>query len=197
VTEPLDLAAFERALYEWLTKSIDSADPIVPRAIFAKQNIHQPDYPYAAISYGTFRKEGGSDDVIVSEDLTQPAGEEIETRHARPHLVNVSIGFYVDADTLAAKGPNFSAMAYAMSASASLGLAAVLQHFRDASIAVVRELSVVDVSGVVGGNWLGRASLDVQLRVTAQIAKRTGYIDKVQLVSEDYDVDVVLDSTEE
>lgn len=200
--QPLDWEAIEAAVYDWLTSDVayieGDLDSIVEAAIWEDQNIPQPRYPYASMKITAVAKEGGVDEERPDTDDTRAVGEEIRIQSTSPILLSMSISFHTDPDPrTGATRAGSTALALAMTAQASLGESPVLEHFSRANLALVKELGVRDTSLVVNGEWLSRATLDLQLRATTSMSRYTGYIDKVGIVSEDFGVDLVLDSTEE
>ena len=195
VDEPVDWEAIETALHEWLVVERE----IVPEFIFEQQGGTQPDYPYASAQIIAQEKIGGVPEKRITEvpEEEDPAlGEELKIAVTSQLEFTLQFSFHVDREAGGWK-PTTSAMTLAIKAQASLGLPSVLEILRAANVAVVRELGVRNTSVVVNGEWLSRATLDVRFRTATELSERAGYIEKVGLVSEDFGVDITLDSTEE
>jgi hypothetical protein len=187
--QPIDWATIEGALYDWLVSAV------VENAIWEDQNVPQPDYPYASMKViaGPV-KEAGKDELRSSTLTGQPAGEEVELLSTSPVVMTLSISFHAD-PAAGALEPATRARSLAMKAQASLGKLSVIRMLDDAGLAIVREEGVTDTSLVINGEWLSRATLDVRFRTATQMTERTGYMDKVQLESPDFDVDTTVDGS--
>jgi hypothetical protein len=203
MSEPVDWAALELALVEWLTGSVvildGEASAIVDNVVWEDQNIPQPAYPYASLKVTSLLKEGGGDELRNDTDDARDEGVEVRLLNTSPILLNLSIQFHLDPSPRSgATRAGETAMAFALTAQSSLGQPSVLQHLSEANLALVKELGVRDLSLVINGEWLSKAVLDLQLRTTATMTQYTGYIDKVGLVNEYLPGgELVLDSTEE
>ena len=194
-TEPIDWETVEAAVYQWLTE----ISSIVDNVIWEDQNVPQPNYPYASVKFTAQAKEGGRDEIRTDTDLiTRAAGEEIRMINTGPVGLTLPVSFHHDPNTLTNASPvGETAMALAMKAQSSLGMQTVLDHFGRANVAIVRERGIQDTSVFVNGEWLSRATLDVAVRTHTTMTEYTGYINKVELSSVAFGVDLLLDSTEE
>lgn len=192
--QPIDWSTIEDAIYDWLAGGVEGFDAIVPDAIWEDQNVAQPDYPYATLKVTAHRKEGGRDEVRTTTLTGQPAGQEIEILVTGPVQMTVAVTFNADAAAGGAASAT-RARSLAAKAQASLGLPAVVDHFRGAGLSIVAEEGVTDTSLVINGEWLARATLDVRLRTATQMTQRAGYMDKVQLESDDLGVDTTVDGS--
>lgn len=190
--EPMNWETIEGSIYDWIVE----LSKIVPRMIWEKQDVPQPEYPYASAIVTSVVKEGGRDELRTDTDLDRDTGEEIRTINTGPVQLALSISFYVDADHVANTGPNGTAAAMASKARSSLGMLSVIEHLREANIAIVRELAITDTSMVVNGEWLERATFDVLLRTTASMTEYAGYVNKVQVVNDDLGIDETFDADE-
>ena len=191
--QPIDWEKIENAVYDWLTGGIDGFNSIVPEAIWENQDIPQPAYPYASMKIIAHSKEGGRDEIRTSTDLAQPLGQEIEMLATDQNQITLAISFHTD---ISSDGmtPASRARALAGKARSSLGLPGVLAFLREAGLAVVAEEGITDTSLVVNSDWLSRATFDVRLRVASQMTERVGYIGKVELDSEDLEVNEIIES---
>ncbi len=191
--QPIDMATFEDAIYDWLVTVLELVEP--GRVIIEDQNVPQPAYPYVSWKVIADEKEGGKDETRVSYDASRD-GEEIELLTTGPVRLTVTLSFHVD-EKNGANNPGANAYWMAARARSSLGMQRVIDNFNRAAsssqrarnIAIVRELGVQNTSVVVNGEWLSRATLDVHFRVATEMTERLGYIETVEMSSEQLGID--------
>lgn len=192
--EPLSWGAVEEALKVWLVDTLGLVDDFQ----IEEQDLQQPPFPYASAKLVAIAKEGGIDEKRADFDDAREAGSEMRLLSTGPVILTYSVSFHnLVEDQAQALSADETGMARALRAQASLGMLSVLQHFGEYNLAIVKELGVKDTSIVENSNWRSRGTLDIQLRATTQMTEYAGYIDKVELASDDLGIDTVLDSTEE
>lgn len=181
MTEPVDWAVIDDALFDWIIGALGLEND---QCLWAKQNAPQPRYPYVTLDHPGFADEPGTlDETRTSTDLGQPAGEEIELLTTGPREFTLTVTAHVDDRTGGAHDANANAEALLSKAHSSLGKQSVLDALAAAGIALIERMAVLDTSVVVNGEWVSQASMDVRLRVTSNVTERTGYIDKVAVSS--------------
>lgn len=190
--QPIDWTTVEGSLFDWITDKLGLTDD---RVIWQDQNVPQPAYPYISLKRSGWLKEGGVDETRTSTDLTQDPGKEIELLTTGPREFTLNIQAHLD-EAAGSIDPGCDAVFLLSKLQASLGQLSVTEAlFRDANIAVIEELTIEDISLVINGLYLNRASMDVRFRTTSQITERTGFMDKVELKSTDLGIDTTVDAS--
>lgn len=108
-------------------------------------------------------------------------GHEMGMQTTGPRKLTYQITFHVDEDTLRAKGPNSAAMALAETMVSSLSKQTTIDQLFAAGIAIVREQGTRKMDAVVDGQWVSRATTDVQFRVQTSTTEDTGYIAETEV----------------
>jgi len=187
--QPFDWETIDNGLYDWLVDLLDVS------VIWANQNVPQPDYPYLSLTRESVVILGGVPEKRYTTDLSQPAGQEIEIESTSMTEFTLSIQAHVDAGA-GANDPMCNAIALLNKVRASLGMLSHQRNFQDnLGLAIVQEMAVQDISVVVNDEWISRALFDVRLRTRSVMTERTGYTDKVNLVSSQLGVDLLVDAS--
>jgi len=182
----IDWAAIECALFDWVNLSFDGSTNDVSldtgQIVWKDQNIPQPVYPYIALKKNSVIRVGGKDEIRTSTDLTKPQGQEIALTTNGVREFTLGIEAFVD-EQAGANKPNCDAMYMLSILQGSLSQQTTQETFCLAGLSVIEELAVVDLSEVVNGRFISRASMDVRFRTTFSCIERTGYIDTVRIKS--------------
>lgn len=190
--QPIDWTTIEAALHGWVIATLGLGDESV---IWSDQNIAQPAYPYISMKRGNIVEGGGlTDELRTFTDLTQALGEEIEMLTVGPREFTLNIQAHVD-ECNGANDPNLNSVKLLSKLQASLAQLSVCSLLSTAGMAVIERLGVQDISLVLNGQFINRASFDVRIRTTSVMTERTGFIDKVQLKSDDLGIDTIVDAS--
>lgn len=177
--QPVDWAAIDDVLYDWIDGELGSVQDIRR----ANQNLPPPEYPYITTLRSSVVRIGGRADKRQNFDDSRPVGEEIELSTSNPTNFTLSLQAFVDADH-GANDPGCDAMFLLGRLQASLSQQSTVDVFDAASISVVEELAVTDLSEVVNGEWISRALFDIRLRTVSEMTEKTTYITKVQIIGD-------------
>ena len=196
---PVDWGAVDDACYDWLNDLLSMDD----RIIWNNQKVAQPAYPYLSLLRNSEVDEGGADEkrnrtldadgnVLSPGDAAAPfENEEIAYQ---PVKWTLSIQAHADPDG-GGNDPNADPMKLLSKAKRSLGLTSINAAFHAVGFSLVQPLDVLDVSVNINGQWIRRASLDVFFRTASVMSEKVGFIDKAQIVSTQFNVDVTVDAS--
>lgn len=168
------------ALIDWIATALDIDREQI---LWKNQNLPQPAYPFVTLHRDTILTEGFQDEVRNSTDLTQPIGKEVilETYGVRTFTLNVDIRLDEEAGSA---DPEKDAVFLLDKLQSSLRFPEALDVLCLAGVAIVENLPIVDLSAVVNSEILGRAAMDLRVRVTSVATENTGFIDTVNVKSE-------------
>jgi len=175
----LGWAEVECAIVEWAQGKLEFEEN---QFIWRNQNLPQPDYPYVELHRDSLISIG-VDETRETTDLSQPPGQEIALTTFGVREFTLTVNCYVD-EANGSNDPDCDAMALMSMLQTSLAQISVMEAFCLAGLSIVEELAVVDLSQVVNGVFVSRASMDVRFRTTLCLVERTGYINTVQVNSE-------------
>ena len=82
----IDLSPVETAIYNWLVPAY------VPAVIFANQRVPKPSYPYASILQTASAREGGRDQISLSQDLRRAKSVRFTPAVAADATYTVTLG---------------------------------------------------------------------------------------------------------
>ena len=126
--------------------------------------------------------------IVVTSNLAWAnldAGHDVSMVTTGPRKLTYQITFHTDETSLRAGGFDSSAQALAESCVSSLSKQSVIDALYAAGLAIVRDQGIKSLDLVVNGEWLSRASVDVQFRAAAQMTEDTGYINSVEVMLND------------
>lgn len=196
--QPVDWDTIDNAIYDWLVDLLE-----VP-VINEQQAIPQPQYPYASWLRASEVDEGGvdekrqrtldADDKVVGEDPT--AGDPVinEEANYQPIQFTVTVQVHVDF-THGGSDSGRDAFWMCSKIRRSLGMTTVVDRFRVAGLSIIRPEALQDLSAEENGGWVSRAAVDVLFRTAAMMTERIGFYDKVQLKSDEFGIDVIVDAS--
>jgi hypothetical protein len=186
VADPINMEDFENAVHRWFS------DATGLETIWRRQSVYQPEYPFGSllVSNGPAPAAPGWEE-RYSTDLDRPAGKEIEIEVVMPCQITVSCQTYVGKPD--ASNPSENAINYMNKAQSALMLPSVLAALRAENISVVRPGPVQNIGLLVEDAFESRANMDVVFGASLSLAELTGYIAKVQLESESFDMDFVVE----
>lgn len=177
-TTPIDFAALESALYGWFYDCVDIA------TVWANQDAPQPDYPFAHLILSPITDVGPRELRYADTSGTPAAGEEIEFNVVQQHEVTLSCTVHVVPEKVGSQplplNPATYAKAKASAARASLNLPSVKETLCSAGLTVRRIEPLIDISAVIGPDYVDRATFDVVLGLSSCITERTTYIETVE-----------------
>lgn len=184
----IDLEAFQDAVQKWMTDALSI--PVVWR----DQSAPQPELPFASLliingpeTYAPQLEER------VRYNSGAPEGTEIEQTVTGPCRLVVSCQVYVGVPD--SRSPNLNATSLLASAKASLSLPSVLAEFSAANIAFATATPILNLDAIASDAFESRANMDVTFLATLELVEETGYIDKVELKSDELGVDVIIDAS--
>ena len=153
-----------RLIFKLITDWLE-ASTLLPRAhiIKSRQNANHPLYPSATINLLSGPTMIGMDDAQV--DTTEGGvGTEtgVRTTYQGPRLFTISILIEVGPDNDDNSNPDCDANALMTAALANLRSITIRDLFNSFGLAVVRANPVIDVSEVLNGEFVSRASMDVE-----------------------------------
>ncbi len=189
--QPIDWVTTDGTLQNWI---VDKLDFDVTRVIWADQNLAQPPYPYISMRRGPIVEGGGFDETRTSTDLTQSSGEEIEILTTSPREFTLNLQAHVD-EANGANDANCNAVKFLTKLQSSLDQISVHSALEQAGLAVIERLGVNDISLVLNGQFINRASFDIRFRTTSVMTERTGFIEKVEVKSPAFGVDETFDAS--
>jgi len=182
----IDWESIDSALFDWVQTSFDGIGEEVSlnngQIIWANQNIPQPAYPYITLRRDSLIRLGGRDEIRQSVDMSQPQGQEVALETVGVREFTLTLNAFVDEQT-GANNPNCDAIYLLSVLQSSLSQQSIIEAFCLSGIAVVEELAVTDLSEVVNGLFISRASMGVRFRTTFTCIERTGFIDTVEIQS--------------
>ncbi len=176
----VDWKSIECALIEWVFAKIPNLEE--EQVIWDDQNISQPAYPFISLKRDTVIRIGARDEQRTETDLSQPQGQEIALISTGTREFTLTVNARVD-ELNGANDPNCDAMALVTLLQISLSQQSIQEAFCLAGLVVVEELAVIDLSQVVNGGFISRASMDVRFRTTFTCTEQTGFIDAVGIKS--------------
>jgi len=141
---------------------------------WANQKVPRPSRPYAELKRISVSDEGTFDELRLSFDGAQPAGQEIGVTTYGPRRVLVSCQVFSDVVTGAG-----TASEYVELARSALSLPSVLSALRAGGLSLVNRGGTRDLSALVETASESRAQLDVTFSVADCATDRTGYFDTV------------------
>ena len=203
ILQPVDWRTVDDAVVLWI---LDALEDLVQEksVIWDNQKITQPPYPYisllrnAEVDTGSLDEKRqrtlDADDKVVGEDPTAGAPVTNEEMTYQPVQWTLTIQAHADPDG-GGNDPGCNPMFLIGRLKRSLDQTKHTDRFREAGVSIVDKLDVTDTSVVEGGVWISRATMDVILRTASVITERTGFIDKVELKSTQFDVDTVVDAS--
>jgi hypothetical protein len=188
--QPIDWEEIRKAIEEWLSKLVFANQPT--DVIWEDQGTPRPALPYLSLKRTAGPSRLGSvDETREGQDLTQPLGKEIEIQKLGPRAFTLTI----QAHTAQPLSMDLDAFAILSKIEASLDQDETLEIFDDAGLSKVGVEGIVDLSQVENSDWISRAALDIRFNTMSVITKRTGYIDKVQVSSDDPEVEFEVDAS--
>ena len=195
--QPVDWAAIDCALYDWLNDLLELED----RIVWENLDEVQPDYPYLSLLRDPAVNVGGIPEqryrnLDANGNPTEVSANVDELEELAYEVLNftLTISCHVGKDA-GRNDPTCNAMALLGKAKASLGLQSTIDRLCAAGISIVRSEGVVDSSLVVNSNFISRATLDVIFQTASVITDRVDYFDKAQLVSGGFGVDTIVDAS--
>jgi len=184
----LDWRTVEDAIFNWFA-SATGID-----VIWANQDVPQPPWPFGTLNIiAGPTKIGGEDSVIVTTDMNQPAGEEVQLDNRGPrHFVVSCQVIQGPPDT---HNPDIHARRLASAAHAALSLESVHQAFTAVGLAMVEVDNITSIDTEVGQEWTTRSVFDVTFAFMSSITERTGFINNVEATGtlDDAGTDIVED----
>lgn len=182
----IDWAAIQCAVFDWVNLSFDGETTDVSlnrnQIIWKDQNIPQPAYPYVTLKKDSVIRSGARDEIRTSTDLAQPQGQEVALTTNGVREFTLEIQAFVD-EQAGANNPNCDAMYMISILQGSLSQQMTQEGFCLAGLSIIEELAVTDLSEVVNGRFISRASMDVRFRTTFTCVERTGFIDVANIKS--------------
>jgi hypothetical protein len=195
--QPVDWASIDDAVFCWAVEKLGMA------GVWENQNIPQPDYPYLSFLRGGETDDGGIDEIrqrtLDANGNEIPPGSsavpvENEEITYQPITFPITIQAHVNFESGATE-PFGEAKRRLGILKRSVYQTTTTQLFSDAGLGVVSVEPVVDLSLVVNGEWLSRAALDVIFRTASIVSERVGFIEKVELKSEQLGIDTIVDAS--
>lgn len=183
--QPVDWATIDNAIYDWVNGVLDIEDQI----IWVNFNVAQLNYPYVTLLRNSIVNEGGR-----AEERTKDDGDSLELQAYEPVKFTLTLNVYVD-DKNGGCDPNMDAIKLASKLKASLGLRSVVDDLYHAGLSIVDIMDVVDTSVVINTEWIKKATLDVIFRTTSLMTERVEFIEKVELKSNQFSVDTIIDAS--
>lgn len=184
-TASLPWKQYEIAIKSWV-KNVLGID-----GYWEQQNVTEKRYPEITLARlnGPIGAGGYNDfqtvtiDTVTKERVTTSEGH-------REFTLTVKAATPRDYDT------ERDAVSLLSTLGSSIKLDSVHDLFEANAMAAVQVYGVVDISQVVNGEWISRASMDVRFRVASQIVERVPYFVKVQITStQPAAVDTTVDTT--
>lgn len=166
----------EDALRAWVLAASGYTDQLV---LFGYQNDNAPNEDYATISLGG-QTQIGHDCLTSDYDAMRPAGQEIELKVAGEREFSVTVEFYTTAVTGQATG-----RALASKVQTALRLPSIRAALNDAGISPFDHGDIQWLPAVESTRFVGRAILTIRCYIRDDLAERTGYIDKVEVLDID------------
>jgi hypothetical protein len=145
------------------------------RVWWADQKIPQGATDFAVIRFGGTIPLGAFDAHSEYTDLGADAGGEIEIRTRGDREVTVGIQIF----TAAVVG-NECARAKAIRLQALLGLPSIREPMVAAGVSPFDTGQIQNLSGLIGGDYAGRASLDCRFYITETVSDYVGYISEIE-----------------
>lgn len=201
--QPVDWKTIDQAIYDWLNTLLELDD----RIIWENLDEPQPEYPYLSLLRNTvtgpgkeerYRTLDANGDPIVEGGATVAAANEYQSYE--PISFTVAITAHVGLNQ-GGRDPGCDAMFLLTKAKAHLGLRSTIDTFKAAGLSIVRDEGVVDTSVVVNAETVRQATLDVIFSTASVLSEVPtdaggGFIDKVQLISQQFGVDIIVDGSD-
>lgn len=195
--QPVNWKVVDDAIYDWLNEQLGMRD----RIVWENLNEPSPDrYPYLSLLRSSIVSAGGVEEIWRTIDLDEEQTMDPGTQESviNEHIVRdqasftLSISAYVDRDS-DMHDPMRNAIALLSKAKMSLGLNTVRDTLSLAGLSIIDDLTVTDTSIVINGDFVSRATLDIIFGVESSMTERIGFLDKVEVISEDYGVDELVE----
>lgn len=149
-----------KLLVDWL-----EASTLLPRdhIIKGRQNANHPLYPSATFNFLSGPTRIGLDDAQVDTTLGTAPNEMVSTTYQGPRLFTASVLIEVGPDGDDNADPDCNAVALMTAAQSELRSITRREAFNSFGLALVRTGPVTDISEMLNGEFVSRASMDVEL----------------------------------
>lgn len=148
-----------KLIVDWIEEST-----FLPRdhIIKGRQNANHPIYPAATFNLISGPHRRGIDDAQVDSSVGTGAAEKVRTQYQGPRPFTVSILMEVGPEDDANSNPDCDANALMTAALADLRSITRREQTNRFGLALVRTNPVLDISEVLNGEFVSRASMDVE-----------------------------------
>lgn len=195
--QPVDWQAIDDATQAWVASVLGLT------VNWENQNVPQPAYPYVTLLRNPETDEGGINEirnrtVDANGDVINPGDP--GTPDANEAIIFQPIQWTLSATAHTDFGnggndPAANAVARLGKLKRSLGLESTTDAFTAVGVSIVSPEEIVDSTLVINGEWISKATLDVIFRTASVMTEAQSFIDKVNLVSTQLGVDVVIDAS--
>jgi len=179
---PIDMEAFEHAVYDWFSESIDT------QVIWTHQSAPRPPYPYGTLNIITGpTKYSQMWNREEDFDVTRDAGEEIRAQIGVPCYFDVSCQVFVKASE--GRYPQVNALNTITRACARLGLESVLGVLKTAGVSVIRVEGPSNPGQLINDAFVSRAVATVVFGTILSLEEYLGYFATADLKSTTLGID--------
>lgn len=169
---PINWKQIDQTISQWAAQQLEVL------TIPEKRNRPEPARPYCSFKRDIVIPVSESRDAKwITRNNDNDDGQEMERTIFGHREFTVTVQAYSDSEV-----PNDDAPSMLSILLASLSFPSVRAMFRRVNVAIINPFKIIDLSAVIGSQWVSRAALDFRCRTMSQIlADRTGYIGQVVL----------------